>query len=69
MSFSTWAGHQTIDPQELESRFCNEDSMAYMDAIGKDFEKQITLKPVPPGERFNTKQNQILVRLKRSNIK
>jgi protocatechuate 3,4-dioxygenase beta subunit len=34
-----------------------------------DFEKQITLKPVPPGERFNIKQNQILVRLKRSNTK
>ena len=35
----------------------------------QDFEKQITLKPVRPGERPNTKQNQILVRLKRSNIK
>jgi len=34
-----------------------------------DFEKQITLKPVPQGERFDMKRNQILVRLKRSNTK
>jgi len=34
-----------------------------------DFEKQITLKPVPRGERFNMRRNQILVRLKRSNTK
>jgi hypothetical protein len=34
-----------------------------------DFEKQITLKPFPRGERFNKKRNQIMVRLKRSNSK
>jgi DNA-directed RNA polymerase specialized sigma24 family protein len=30
---SSWSGHQTIDPQELESRFANEDSMKYIDSI------------------------------------
>jgi hypothetical protein len=35
----------------------------------QDVEKQITVKPVLPGERPNMKQNQILVRLKRSNTK
>ena len=35
----------------------------------QDIEKLITVKPVPPGERPNIKQNQILIRLKRSNTK
>ncbi|MHC4243216.1 MAG: sigma-70 family RNA polymerase sigma factor [Planctomycetota bacterium] len=35
----------------------------------QDVEKQITVKPVPPGERANMKQNQILIRLKRSNTR
>lgn len=35
----------------------------------QDVEKRITVKPVPPGERPDIKQNQILIRLKRSNTK
>ncbi|MCP4261426.1 MAG: hypothetical protein GY774_28580 [Planctomycetes bacterium] len=35
----------------------------------QDIEKQITVKPFPPGERPDIKQNQVLVRLKRSNTK
>ena len=31
-----WFGHQTIDPQELESRFSQEDSIAYLDSILSD---------------------------------
>jgi hypothetical protein len=34
-----------------------------------DFEKQVTLKPFPRGERFDMKRNQILVRLKGYNTK
>lgn len=30
---TSWSGHHTIDPSEMESRFSNEDSMAYMDSI------------------------------------
>jgi len=30
---SSWSVHQTIDPQEMESRFANEDSMGYLDSI------------------------------------
>jgi len=30
---TSWSGHHTIDPAEMESRFANEDSMAYMDSI------------------------------------
>lgn len=30
---TSWSGHHTIDPSEMESRFANEDSMAYMDSI------------------------------------
>jgi len=29
----SWSGHHTIDPAEMESRFSNENSMAYMDSI------------------------------------
>lgn len=28
-----WSGHKVLDPSELESRFSNEDSMAFMDAV------------------------------------
>jgi len=28
-----WSGHKVVDPTELEARFSNEDSMAFMDAV------------------------------------
>lgn len=30
---SGWSGHHMIDPSEIETRFSNEDSMAFMDSI------------------------------------
>lgn len=31
-----WAGHKVIDPVELESRFCVEDGLGFMDVTGND---------------------------------
>ena len=31
-----WSGHKMVDPTDLEARFSNEDSMAYMDAVVQD---------------------------------
>jgi DNA-directed RNA polymerase specialized sigma24 family protein len=29
----SWSGHHTIDPSEMETRFCEEDGISYMDSI------------------------------------
>jgi len=30
---SAWSGHQMLDPNEIETRFCLEDGMSFMDSI------------------------------------
>ena len=30
---TTWSGHHTVDPSEMDGMFCEEDGMAYLDSI------------------------------------
>lgn len=59
MSGSSWSGYYTIDPNEMETRFCNEDGLAFLDTTfdeptEEDMEKigriQHILPLLPPRE-------------------
>ena len=59
MSGSSWSGHYSVDPSEMESRFANEDGLAYMDSIfteptDEDLEQietiKVILEDLPPRE-------------------